>query len=561
MKPRYGLMLLVLVAMLGWAGYRLLAQEATGPGMMLHGTVVDIQGQPVQGAEIAVFTVDGTLTDEAESREDGTWQVMLYDAPGLPAFLTIERAHFASLEQPLSPEAISTLHTSGSHTLPPLTLVRHISPGFWVATLVFLGVVLLIILEKGHATTIALLGVSVLFLVHYLIGGLVPGWRVFGFEEALRYINWEVIFLLIGMMIIISVIEGTGVFQWLAFQSYRLSRGRSWLLVLILMLVTAAASALLDNFTTMLLMVPISLQIALATGLNPMALIIPEVMASNVGGISTLIGTPTNILIGAYAEIGFSGFLRNQTLGVIAALLVMTTIVLFHYRQEWRKTPGSISPTLYDRLAENGRIRQPDVLLKSGLVFLGTLALFIIGEQFHMEPAVAALAGAAGILLWVKPGVNDKIKEVDWTTLVFLMSLFIIVGAIQEVGLLDRIAVGLASLIGDNLVLGIILVVFGVGTLSLVIANIPLAASMLPVVSYLSASIPGAGDALYYALSMGTAMGGNGLIIGGEANLVTAGIAERAGTSISPRAFARIGLPITFATLTLGTIWLLLRFV
>jgi Na+/H+ antiporter NhaD/arsenite permease-like protein len=347
----------------------------------------------------------------------------------------------------------------------------------------------------------------------------------------------------------------------LAFQSYRLSRGKSWLLVLILMFVTALASALLDNFTTMLLMVPISLQIALAIGLNPAALIIPEILASNVGGISTLIGTPTNILIGAYAGIGFSDFLVNQTVGVVLALLVMAAIVLYVYRTELHKSTGGISPALYQKLAENGRIRQPDVLLKSGIVFVATLALFIIGERYQMEPAVAAMAGAAAILLWVRPNVNDKIREVDWTTLVFFMALFIMVGAIQEVGLLDRIGLGLAWVIGGNLALAIIVIVFGVGGLSLLIANIPLAAAMLPVVSALSATIPGAGDALYYALSMGAAMGGNGFIISGEANIVTAGISQRAGSPIAFREFARVGLPVTFATMIVGALWLLFRFV
>jgi Na+/H+ antiporter NhaD/arsenite permease-like protein len=403
---------------------------------------------------------------------------------------------------------------------------------------------------------------SAIFLISFVGGAISKGWFIFDFETALSYINWEVILLVLGMMIIIAVLERTGLFQWTAFQAYRLSRGKSWLLVLILILVTAVASALLDNFTTMLLMTPISLQIALAMGINPFALIIPEVMASNVGGITTLIGTPTNIIIGAYAEIGFTDFLANQTVGIILALAAMSGFVLFFYRKEWKKSSGGISERLYELLEKNGQIRDKDGLIKSGIVFALVMAGFVVGEKIHIVPAVPALIGATLLFVWLKPNVTETIEAVDWTTLVFFMSLFIVIGAVQEVGLISVIAVLLSKIVGESLLLGVILVVFGVGTLSTVIANIPLAASMLPVVEFLTGNLPGASNkVLYYALSMGAAMGGNGLVIGAEANLVTAGITEQAGNPISFKEFMRIGLPVTYITLAVGTLWLLVRFI
>jgi Na+/H+ antiporter NhaD/arsenite permease-like protein len=327
------------------------------------------------------------------------------------------------------------------------------------------------------------------------------------------------------------------------------------------MAITAVASALLDNFTTMLLMTPISLQIALALGINPLALIIPEVLASNVGGISTLVGTPTNIIIGAYAGISFNDFLINQTPGVVLALLAMAGYILFYYRREFRVQSGGISDTLYRKLEENAKIEDPDALWKSGVVFLLVLIGFILGEQIHLNLAATAMIGATLMLVWLKPDVQHMIKAVDWTTLVFFMALFMIVGAIQEVGLISLVAESMGQLIGDNLVLGIFVIVFGVGTASTVIANIPLAASMLPIVKFLTATIPGANSqVLYYALSMGAAMGGNGTLIGGEANLVTAGITEQANTPISFKEFLKVGLPVTYITLTIGFIWLLIRF-
>ena len=224
----------------------------------------------------------------------------------------------------------------------------------------------------------------------------------------------------------VAVIEETGIFQWTAFQAYRLSGGRSWVLVLILMAVTAVASALLDNFTTMLLMTPISLQIGLALGINPLALIIPEILASNVGGISTLIGTPTNILIGAHAGIGFNDFLVNQTVGVLIALLAMGAYVTWHYRKEWAKVSGGVSETLYEKLKENGRIRNPNALKKSLVVFVFILIGFVVGEQIHVVPAVPALIGATVLLIWLKPDIHHMIRAVDWTTLVFFMALFMV---------------------------------------------------------------------------------------------------------------------------------------
>ncbi|MDT8304781.1 MAG: SLC13 family permease, partial [Anaerolineae bacterium] len=476
--------------------------------------------------------------------------------------IVVERPHFEEATFSLTGERLLSLAATGSYRLGAIELARQIGAGFWAAALIFFAMLALIALEKLHSTTAALAGLSAVFLVTFVGGLFRPDFYIFDFERALTYVNWEVIFLLIGMMVIIAIIEHTGIFQWTAFQAYRLSRGKAWLLVLILMAVTAVASALLDNFTTMLLMTPISLQIGLALGINPLALIIPEVLASNVGGISTLIGTPTNILIGAYAGIGFTDFLTNQTVGVVLALLLMAGYVLFHYRDEWRRASGGISPALYERLEQNAAISDIGSLWRSGFIFVLVLVGFVLGEQIHVVPAIPALIGASILLIWLRPDVPAMIKAVDWTTLVFFMALFMVVGAIQEVGLISMLAQQVANLVGDSLVLGLLVIVFGVGTLSIGIANIPLAASLLPVVEFLSGSVPGASNkALFYALSMGAAMGGNGLLIGAEANLVTAGITAQAGTPINFGEFLKVGLPVTYLTLLAGFIWLYVRFV
>lgn len=554
----FTLLALALVAGPTLAGTPQQVQE----GMVITGLLRNPQGGAIPAAHISAFTPNGNeALVETESQADGTWALQFDELNAQALVVVVSHPHYVNQTTNLDAVALGRLAENGSLGLGESILQRQITPGFWAAAAIFVGVLLLIAFEKLHNTTAALVGLSAIFLVTYVFGNINSGYYIIGFERALDYINWEVIFLVMGMMIVIAVIERTGIFQWTAFQAYRLSRGRTWLLVLILMLVTAVASALLDNFTTMLLMAPISLQIGLALGINPLALIIPEIMASNVGGISTLIGTPTNILIGAYADIGFSDFLVNQTVGVVVALILMGMYVLWHYRAEWRKHPGGISEALYARLEKNAQLEDLDSLLKSGIVFVLILAGFIVGESFHVVPAVPALVGATVLLLWLKPDVHAMIQAVDWTTLVFFMALFIVVGAIQEVGMLGFAADWMAALIGENLDLGIFVMVIGVGLLSTVVANIPLAASFLPIVDFLSGSIPGASNkVLYYALSMGAAMGGNGLLISAEANLVTAGITTQADTPISFVEFMKVGIPVTLITLLVGFGWLILRF-
>jgi Na+/H+ antiporter NhaD/arsenite permease-like protein len=531
-------------------------------GYLLSGRVYDPQGNALALVRVTISEgPSSAILAEVESQENGEWTILLEDLPSDSLTLSIERPHFKEYKIQLETEIVQRLRQAGAIRIDDVTLERKITAAFWTATVIFVLVLLLIAFEKLHSTTAALTGLSAIFIVNFVGGTITPDLFIFDFERAISFINWDVIFLVMAMMIIIAIIESTGIFQWMAFQAYRLSRGHSWLLALILMLITALASALLDNFTTMLLMAPISLQIGLALGINPLALIIPEVLASNIGGITTLIGTPTNILIGAYAGIGFSDFLKFQTVGVVIALLGMAGFVLYFYRAEWRKHTGGISPRLYEVLKENARLEDPSSLWKASLVFILVIVGFIVGEKYHVNVAVTALVGATVLLIWLKPDIHAMIKAVDWTTLVFFMALFIVVGAIQEVGLLAFIATGMARLIGNNLELGVLLIVFGVGTLSTAIANIPLTASMLPIIKFLSKSIPGANNqVLYYALSMGAAMGGNGLLIGAEANLVTAGITDQAGTPISFKEFLKIGLPVTYITLATGFLWLLLRF-
>jgi Na+/H+ antiporter NhaD/arsenite permease-like protein len=311
--------------------------------------------------------------------------------------------------------------------LPDVQLERQVTIGFWLATIIFVIVLILIATGILHNTLAALVGAALIYLISYLGHPFFEGLYIFDFTVSLNYIDWNVISLIMGMMIVIAVIENTGIFQWLAFFAYRISGGLMLLLLPILMLITGVASAFLDNVTTMLLMTPITVQIAIALGINPLALLMPEVMASNVIGVSTLVGTPTNILIGSYANISFNDFLGNLTPGVLIAFVGLIAYSGFIYRKDLKQAHGS-SYVLLKKLEERGKITEPDHLKKAGWVGLGMLIMFIFGEQIHLLPAVTALIGATALMVWIQPNIEEMIEAVDWTTLVFFMSLFICCG-------------------------------------------------------------------------------------------------------------------------------------
>ncbi len=528
----------------------------------VSGRVVDSQGQPVREAQVALY-LNGEAEPHAHQDTDhaGTFVLDVPDLPVASVDLVVIRPHFASVTWSAGDDELSLLNQGASVRLPDLVLERRVTPGFWIALVAFAGMLLLIVTERLHTTAAALLAAAAVLSVSLVGGSIHEGLFIIGFEQAIGYVDFEVIFLVLGMMIIVGTIERTGVFQWTAYQAYRISGGRLWLLAVVLMLLTSVASALLDNVTTMLLVAPITLQIALTLRVNPLSLLIPEMLASNVGGISTLIGTPNNILIGSYAGLGFNDFLRNLTPGVLLVQVALTLYVLWVFRRPYEGGKGPDSESLLALLKEHARITEPAILRKAGVVFLITLLLFIFGERFHLTPAVTAMIGGAATLVVVRADVEEILHVVDWTTLLFFIALFMVIGALQEVGLISLIGMGVHSLVGENLTAATLVTIWGSAMLCLLIPTVPLTAALLPVIGFLSRTIPGAGgNVLYYSLSMGSALGANNSLIGATNNMVTAGIAQRAGFPITFRSFIKVGFPAALLTLSIGTVWILIRF-
>ncbi len=538
------------------------SESAAAPSQIVTGTILDVQTQPIAGADVKLITANSSdPVSEATSETNGRYTLSL--PPSIPASLTlqIERPHFAGIEIELTAHQLDQLRANESLVLPDATLERTTDLGFWIACAIFVFVLVLIATRKLHRTLAALFGVTLLFGISYLGRFLRADLFIFDFAGALHYVDWNVIFLIMGMMILIAIIKGTGIFQWLAFRAYRLSHGRTWLLVIILMVVTSVASALLDNVTTMLLLTPITIQIAEALDINPLSLLMPELMASNVAGISTLIGTPTNVLIGSYAGLSFNDFLTNLTPGVILALVGLILYSLIAYRKDL-KPLGHTATHAPDEFEHLAQITERAQLKKAGVVGVGMLLLFIFGESLHLVPAVTALMGATALLVWIRPDVDKMIASVDWSTLLFFIALFILVGSVQEVGLISILATQIAHLVGSNLILTMLMIIWSSALLSAVVANIPLTAAMLPVIGYLSSTVPGTqSHVLFYCLAVGAAFGGNGTLIGASANLVTAGAAEKIGYPITYTYFLKKGIPALMITLGLATLWLFVRFV
>lgn len=555
-----GVLLLFLASNLGHNSPPVSAAGSESRGIV--GRLVDAQGEPIRRADVKAY-VNGEEEPaaEGESQADGGFVLELPDGPLERVELGISRPHFQPKTWSAGADELALLRECGTLRLGEITMERRITLGFWVATLTFVGMLMIIALEKLNNTMAALLGAAIVLGISSVGRPFNPELFILDFEQALHYVDFDVIFLVMGMMIVIGILETTGIFQWMAYQAYRLSRGRAWILVVILMVLTSVASAMLDNVTTMLLMTPITLEIALALGINPLSLIVPEVLASNIGGISTLIGTPTNILIGSYADIGFGDFLVNLTPGVILAQAALTGYVLLVYRRQYRAASGGLSGAMLERLRENGRITRPTTLAKAGAIFMVMLLLFVVGEQFNLVPAVTAILGAVFMLLIVRIDVEEMLKVVDWTTLMFFIALFMVIGAIQEVGLVSFIAAWIKNVVGENVTLALAVIVWAGALLSGLIDNIPFTAAMLPVVGFLTRTTPAASSkVLFYGLSVGAALGGNSSLIGASSNVVTAGITERAGYPISYMTFLKVGLPATIITVAMAMLWLYIRF-
>ncbi len=445
-----------------------------------------------------------------------------------------------------------------------LSIKRTQGPAFWIATVIFVLAYILISFELLHRTLAAMLGAATMLVISYTIGTINPEYHILSYETAIHAIDMNVIFLLMGMMIIVGILKHTGVFQWSAYQCYKMAKGNVIVLSVILMSFTAVASAFLDNVTTMLLLTPVSIEIALSLGINPLALLIPEVLASNIGGTATLIGDPPNIMIGSYAGLTFMDFVIDLTPVCLISMVVLFVYSKFAYGREYGKAKITDIDAFIEKLRQEYQITDSQLLTVGGIIMGIVVALFLTHGYWHMEVSIAALFGAS--LLFTYGLLTKKIdllelieKDIEWTTLLFFMFLFILVGAVEETGLLDLIADWVLHLSHGSLVTSICLILWVSAIMSAFVDNIPFTATMLPIVGYLTQVIPGADSGvLWWALAFGACFGGNGTMIGASANVVTLGIAESAGHPMKFFGFMKVAFPYMIISVAIANVWLLM---
>jgi len=563
-----GLLVLVSMTNLCWSGEKVNA----GPSdyLLLSGTVNNQQGKGVKEVRVAVL-VNGKemhVPEEVVTSSSGSFHVKLTlprgALPGAKVELELTKASY----EPSGRIAVGRVVEDHKDEKGNVTYLSHldiklnraITPAFWIATLVLLGVYVVIAMELLHRTLAAMVGGSLLLLITYTAGTFFPDYFILSFEDAMKAIDMNVIFLLMAMMIIVGVMKKTGIFQWLALKSFEAARGNVFGLAAVLMFVTAFISAFLDNVTTMLLVTPVTIEISKALKLNPLSLMLPEVFASNVGGTATLIGDPPNIMIGSYAKLSFMDFASNLSLICLIGLAASILYYLWYFKRDYGKAEVGDVKEMTRKLREEYKITDMK-LLNMCLIVLGiTIFLFIIHGALHMEPSIAALMGAAALLVVSRVNIVEMLEhEIEWPTLIFFMMLFVVVAGAEETGLIQVIADWVSNASKGSLVVAVIMILWVSAIASAFIDNIPFTATMLPIVAYLNQVIPGAESGiLWWSLALGACLGGNGTMIGASANVVTVGIAESLGHPISFMAYMRMAWWPMMITVALCMGWLLL---
>ncbi len=415
----------------------------------------------------------------------------------------------------------------------------------WLAGGVFLITYALIVTERVHRTVAALLGGVTMILL-----------GVVSQEQAFNAVDWNVIFLLAGMMAIANVLRETGLFQWIAVQAVRLGRGDPFRVLVILSLVTAVTSALLDNVTIVVLVAPVTLFVAASLKVSPMPYLIAEILAANIGGTATLIGDPPNLLIGSAAGIDFLTFAANMVPISLLVLIVFIGLARIIFRKDLQVAEGHALDI--ESLDTAGLITDHQLLRKALIVMGGVILGFLVHGVLHLEPATIALAGATVLMLWGRSDPHHVLGEIEWTTLFFFIGLFITVEAVVEVGIIEAVAQAALSLTSGDLTLTSMLLIWLSAIASGIIDNIPYTAVMIPVVESLGQSMPV--EPLWWSLALGADFGGNATLVGASANVVVASLAERSGYRIRFGTFLRYGVITTLMSLSLASLYVWVRY-
>ena len=415
-----------------------------------------------------------------------------------------------------------------------------------IAIVIFLVTMAAIMTEKLHRTVAAVAGALLLILT-----------GVLSVESGFSYVDLNTLGVLIGMMLFVAVVKNSGIFEYIAIKAAKIAKGRPWPLMVLFALITAVLSAFLDNVTTVLLIGPMTLAITSMLRINPIPFFMTQIMASNIGGTATLIGDPPNIMIGSAAGLSFTDFITNT--GVAVLFVLAATIVCFYfiYGRKLHVEPEAMDSIL--QLDENKAIKDRSLLIKSVVMILLVVFGFVFHSQLHLESCTIALTAAAVLLLIGRQDVEELVAGVEWTTILFFTGLFIVVGGLQETGVIQILANGLMDLTEGHMTLTILLILWVSAIVSSFLDNIPFVATLIPLILTMQSSGVDV-TPLWWAVSLGACLGGNGTLIGASANVVLSGISNRHGFPITFASYFKVGFPLMLVSVAISTVFLLLRF-
>ncbi len=415
-----------------------------------------------------------------------------------------------------------------------------------ISVAIFVVAMVVIMSEKVHRALVAIVGAMLLLILH-----------IMSFDVAVSHIDFNTLGVLLGMMLFVAVVKQSGVFEFLAIKCARAAKGNPWTIMVLFVLLTAILSAFLDNVTTVLLIGPMTITVCRLLEINPVPYFFTEIMASNIGGTATLIGDPPNIMIGSAAGYTFADFIMYDAPAVIIILAAVIVAFKFMYGKQLVTTEEHRKAIM--ELDEHEYIKNPRLLKISYVMIAFVVIGFMTHGQLGLESSVIALTAAGIIMLVSGESIEEALHGVEWTTLCFFAGLFIIVGAMSETGVIAMLAQGLIDVTGGNLFVTMLAVLIGSAIISSFLDNIPFVATMIPIILALEADGID-GTALWWALSLGACLGGNGTLIGASANVVLSDISKKFGHEITFMGFLKHGFPIMLLTVAIAAVYMIIRF-
>ena len=415
-----------------------------------------------------------------------------------------------------------------------------------VAVAVFLTVILLIITERVHRTAAAMAGAMVLILT-----------GVMSADKALSYIDFNTIGVLVGMMIFVAIVRRSGMFEYIAVRAAKAVHGDPWKIMVAFTLITAVLSAILDNVTTVLLVGPMSIAIARMLKIDPVPFLMGQILASNVGGTATLIGDPPNIMIGSAAHLSFMDFLENTGFAVLFILVVLILLMKIVYEKKIEL--GTVDTGAIEKLDPSKSITNRALMKKGIIVLICVIVGFMFHDKLGIESSVIALTAAAVMLIIGREDVNEAIQDVEWTTILFFMSLFVVVGGLTETGIIKELASKIIDATNGHPMVTMLVLLWASALLSSILDNIPFVATLIPLILAMQADGIDV-TSFWWAISLGACLGGNGTMIGASANVVLSDISTKHGYPITFKSYLKVGMPFMLLSIVISTVFLVVKF-